>query len=116
MTLRENTTVFTGDLAADPVLRHTNSNVPVCNFTITSDHTKPTGEVETTWLRCTAWDDLAEHLVNSASKGDRLIIVGRLRASKWWNPDGEERSGLEVSVEEVGMSLKNVDLEPFISD
>ena len=40
------------------------------------------------------------------SKGDRAVVVGRLRTRSWETPEGEKRSVTEVEADEIGPSLK----------
>ena len=61
---------------------------------------------DTSFFRVTAWRDLAEHVTDSLSKGDRALVVGRLKTRSWETPEGERRSTVEVEAEEVGPSLK----------
>src|SRR6266545_4863586 len=61
---------------------------------------------ETSFFRVNAWRDLAEHLTESLAKGARVIVVGQLKARSWETPDGEKRSAVEVTAEEVGPSLR----------
>ena len=48
----------------------------------------------------------AEHLADSLSKGDRVMVTGRLRQRSWETPDGERRSVTELEADKVGASLK----------
>jgi single-strand DNA-binding protein len=48
----------------------------------------------------------AEHLADSLSKGNRVIVTGRLRQRSWETPEGEKRSVTEIEADEVGASLK----------
>jgi single-strand DNA-binding protein len=52
------------------------------------------------------WRGQAEHLAESLSKGDRVMVTGRLRQRSWETPEGEKRSVTELEAEEVGASLK----------
>jgi len=42
----------------------------------------------------------------SLAKGDRVLVVGQLRARSWETPEGERRTVVEVQAEEVGPSLR----------
>jgi len=42
----------------------------------------------------------------SLGKGARVIVVGQLKARSWETPEGEKRSVVEVTAEEVGPSLR----------
>jgi single-strand DNA-binding protein len=52
------------------------------------------------------WRGQAEHLADSLTKGDRVIVTGRLRQRSWETPEGEKRSVAEIDADEVGASLK----------
>jgi single-strand DNA-binding protein len=52
------------------------------------------------------WRGQAENLAESLSKGDRVMVTGRLRQRSWETPEGEKRSVTELEAEEVGASLK----------
>jgi single-stranded DNA-binding protein len=51
---------------------------------------------ETSYFRCNAWRELAEHLAESLHKGDRVIVTGRLR-SRTWETEGAERAAASRS-------------------
>jgi single-strand DNA-binding protein len=42
----------------------------------------------------------------SSSKGDRVMVTGRLRQRSWETPEGDKRSVTELEADEVGASLK----------
>ena len=50
--------------------------------------------------------ELAEHVAESLSKGDRAVVIGRLKSRSWETPEGDKRSVVEVEAEEVAPSLK----------
>jgi single-strand DNA-binding protein len=52
------------------------------------------------------WRSQAEHLADSLTKGDRVMVTGRLRQRSWETPDGDKRSVTELEADEVGASLK----------
>jgi single-strand DNA-binding protein len=51
-------------------------------------------------------------LVSAASKGDRAIVVGWLRARSWETPEGDKRSATEVEADEISPSLKLATAKP----
>jgi single-strand DNA-binding protein len=109
-----NETVITvvGNLTADPDLRFTPAGVAMCKFTVASTPRvwdKASGEWrdgEPLFLMCTAWRELAEHAAESLGKGTRVVVVGRLRLSKWETEEGEKRSAYGLDVDEIGPSLR----------
>ena len=54
---------------------------------------------ETTWTQIAAWRTLAANVAASISVGDPVVVIGRLRTSRWTTPDGEprERSVLDAT-------------------
>ena len=42
----------------------------------------------------------------SLTKGDRAIVVGRLKTRSWEAPEGDKRSVVEIDADEVGPSLR----------
>lgn len=46
---------------------------------------------ETTWTQIAAWRTLAANVAASIGVGDPVVVIGRLRTSRWTTPDGEER-------------------------
>ena len=61
---------------------------------------------DTSFLRVNVWRGQAEHLADSLTKGDRIMVTGRLRQRSWETPEGEKRSVTEIEADEVGVSLK----------
>ena len=108
----ETTLTVVGNLTADPDLRFTPAGVAMVKFTVASTprmFDKTTGEYkdgEPLFLTCTAWRELAEHAAESLSKGARVVVVGRLRLSRWETEAGEKRSTYGLEVDEVGPSLR----------
>jgi single-strand DNA-binding protein len=61
---------------------------------------------DTSFLKVNVWRGQAEHLADSLAKGDRVMVIGRLRQRSWETPEGEKRSMAEIEADEVGASLK----------
>ena len=61
---------------------------------------------DTSFFKVNVWRGQAEHLADSLSKGDRVMVTGRLRQRSWETPEGEKRSVAEIEADEVGASLK----------
>jgi single-strand DNA-binding protein len=108
----ETTITIVGNLTEDPEIRFTPAGVAMARFTVastprtydktTNQWTDGTGM----FLRCTAWRELAEHATDSLTKGTRVVLAGRLRQHNWKNEQGENRSMLQVEVDEIGPSLR----------
>jgi single-strand DNA-binding protein len=105
-----------GNLTSDPELTITNSGAAVANFRIAVTARVRDGNTwrdgDTSFYRITAWRDLATNLADSLGKGDRVLVVGQLRQRSWETDEGEQRSVVEVTAEEVGPSLRWATAKP----
>ncbi len=101
-----------GNLIADPELRNTPSGASLASFTVAStprSFNRNSGKYEdgaTLFMRCTAWNDLATHCVNSIHKGVRVIVQGRVVQNSYVAKDGSKRNTIEMVVDEIGPSLR----------
>ena len=102
----------TGNLVAAPELRYTANGTAVANFRVAStprrfdNQTNQFIDGEPLFLTCNVWRQAAENVANSLTKGDRVIVNGRLRQRSFETREGEKRTVIEVEVDEVGPSLK----------
>jgi single-strand DNA-binding protein len=99
-----------GNLTDDPEIRFTPGGTQVGSFRLAVTPRVRDGESwkdgETSFFRINLWRDLASHAADSLSKGDRALVIGRLKTRSWETPEGERRSVVEVEAEELGPSLK----------
>jgi single-strand DNA-binding protein len=105
-----------GNLTDDPEVRFTPGGTQVGSFRLAVTPRVREGEQwkdgETSFFRINVWRDLAAHTAESLTKGDRALVLGRLRARSWETPEGERRSVVEVEAEEIGPSLKWATAKP----
>jgi single-strand DNA-binding protein len=101
---------ITGNLTDDPDLRYTPNGTEVANFRLAVTTRIKDGDTwrdgDTSYFRINVWRQLAEHVADSLAKGDRAVVIGRLRSRSWETPDGERRSVVEVEADEVAPSLR----------
>lgn len=101
-----------GNLTADPDLRFISSGQAVANFTIASTpryFDKQAGEWkdgEALFQRCQVWGQYAENVAETLGKGSRVVAQGRLRSRTYQTKDGENRTSVELVVDEIGPSLR----------
>ncbi|NLU53424.1 MAG: single-stranded DNA-binding protein [Clostridiaceae bacterium] len=74
-----NKVILLGRLVADPELRFTQNNVPVCRFRIAIN--KPEAEAE--FFRIVAWRGTAEFISKYFKKGSKILIEGHLKTHVW---------------------------------
>lgn len=109
-----NDTVITviGNLTADPELRFTQSGVAVASFTIASTprvfdrQSNEWNDGEALFMRCSLWREAGENAAASLEKGSRVIAQGRLKQRSFTDKEGNNRTVIEMDVDEVGPSLK----------
>jgi len=101
-----------GNLTADPELRYTQNGLPVANFTIAStprNFDRAANEWkdgDALFLRASVWREFAEHVAGSLTKGMRVIAQGRLRQRSYQDREGNQRTAIELEVDEIGPSLR----------
>jgi single-strand DNA-binding protein len=100
-----------GRLIKDPELRYTNSGKAVAQFTVvTAKRFKKDDEwveQDTSFWDVTAFDKLAENIVESCQKGTAVIVTGAMRQEKWVNKDQENRTSWKVLADDVALSLRS---------
>lgn len=108
----ETTVTITGNLTDDPALTYITNGTARVRFTVASTpryfdrESEQWKDGDALFLTCTAWRELAEHVAGSLRKGNRVIVVGRLKLSRWETDEGEKRSAYGLEADEVGPSLR----------
>jgi single-strand DNA-binding protein len=91
-----------GLVATTPRHLVTPDGLPITSFRLASSHRRYDRnqerwvDAETNWFTVTAFRQLAINSSQSVSKGDRVVLTGRLRVRDW---DNGERSGTSVEIE-----------------
>lgn len=100
----------TGNLTADPEVRFTASGAAVASFTVACTPRRKTDEGwedgEATFLRCSVWRQQAENVAESLKRGDLVMVQGLLKQRQYETREGQKRTIMEVTVDNVGPSLK----------
>ncbi len=110
MAFESNIATMIGNLTDDPELRFTPSGAAVANFTVASNrrYTDRSGnqQEETTFMRVNCWRDMAENVAESLHKGDRIIVIGRIRVRSYEDQTGQTKWITEIEADEVAPSLR----------
>lgn len=95
-----NRTIVQGRLVRDPETRTTTSGVSVVSLTVAwSEKYK---ETETKlFLNCTAWRNTGEFISKYFSKGQEIIVEGKLSTRDYTDRDGNKRSVTELTVDQA---------------
>lgn len=101
-----------GNIVADPELRYTQNGVAVAGFTIAStprNFDRAANEWkdgDPLFLRASVWKESAEHVAGSLTKGMRVVAQGKLKQRSYQDREGNQRTAIELEVDEIGPSLR----------
>ena len=95
-----------GRLGKDPEVRHLDSGITVCNFSIATSesYTNKIGEKveQTEWHNIVAWGKLAEIIEKWVTKGMLIYIEGKLKTRKW-DKEGQTHYTTEIFADGMQM-------------
>jgi single-strand DNA-binding protein len=97
---------ISGNIGRDPELRQTQGGTQVLTFSLAVSDRKrnpQSGQWEdvTNWIPCVVFGNRAESLSKFLSKGMKCAVEGKLRQSSYKDKSGQNRSKIEVIVDEV---------------
>ena len=95
-----NMTVIQGRLTKDVELRHTQSGTAVASFTVAWSE-KYKKQERKLFLPCVAWSGTGEFVSKYFSKGDQIIIEGKLNTRTWTDSNGNNRSVIELTADKA---------------
>ena len=98
--------MFIGNLGRDPEMRYTPNGKPVTQFSVAVSHSKPDGQggwvdEGTDWYRVSVFGDRAERAAEQLRKGNRVFVEGRFRTREFEGQDGQKRTSLDVTADNV---------------
>ncbi len=100
-----NKVILIGNLGADPELKYTPSNRPVCNLSIATNEVwkdkNGQKQEKTEWHRVNVWGESAEHCSKYLAKGRTVYVEGRLQTRSWDDKEGKKRYSTEVVADRV---------------
>ena len=88
-----NKIVLLGRLVKDPEVRYTTTEKAVCQFTLAVN--RPMKQDEADFIPVVIWGKSAELIGNTVSKGQRLLVEGRLQIRNY-EKDGQKHWITEV--------------------
>ena len=91
-----NHVTLTGNLCADPELRHTPGGSAVASFAIAVNRTIQDNKQETLFIEVVAWGNMAESIARYLSKGAHVLVAGSLRQETWQTKSGENRKTIKI--------------------
>ena len=100
-----------GGAIADPELRFTTNGTALAKLRLVSKDRKrgANGDWEDgdpCFLTVTVFGRVAEHVAETVTKGDTVMVTGRLQQREWETDDGQKRSTYEVIADTIGVGLR----------
>lgn len=101
-----------GRLTRDPELKQTSSGKLYCRFSLAVKKEFVKDGVD--FINCVAWDKRAEFIANYFTKGQRILVQGRINVGSY-EVNGEKRNSFDVVVDRAefieSQSNSNVNIE-----
>lgn len=94
-----------GNVSQQPEMRVTTSGMQVLSFGVADSYGKD-DKKKTTFHNITVFGTLAENVGRSISKGDSVIVSGRLETEEYTKKDGSTAKYTKVIADEVGFSMR----------
>lgn len=97
-----NKVILVGRLAQDPEVRYTQAGKAVCSFTLAVNRFGGgQGQNNADFIPIVAWEKLAETCGNNLTKGQRVLVDGRLQIRTYETNDGQKRRIAEVVAQSI---------------
>lgn len=99
-----NKVVLMGNLTRDPETRSISNGQTVTNFSLAVSRSwkgqDGQQQEQTSFINCVAWGKAGEIIAQYVSKGNPLLVSGRLDQRSYDDKDGNKRQAVEVNVED----------------
>lgn len=99
-----------GNVGKDPELRYTTSGKAVCNLSLAVQQYPKQGQLwgdtDTDWITVTCWEEMAENVAASITKGTRIIAQGVPGLDKWKDKDGDFHVRKVITARAIGVELR----------
>lgn len=106
------TVTLVGNATADAELRTTQGGDILSTFTLAVNERIKDGnewkDGDPSYYRVTAWRGLGEAVAEQVKKGSRLIVTGKFKPRQYETKEGEKRTSLDVSADQVGLAMRPV--------
>ncbi len=114
----ETVITIAGNLTREPEVRQTRNGVSVASFSIASTaktfdkQQQKMVDGDTLFMTCVAFRDLAENVIASLHKGDRVIATGRLAEDSYEAKSGAQVTSMKLTLDDIGPSLRYAEAKP----
>ena len=106
------TVTLNGNVTSDPEIKFLENGSARLSFGVAVNYywNDRDGERQekTSFFNVVAWKELAEYTAEVIEKGMRVIVIGRLEQRQYTTKEGDNRSIIEVTAEEIGASVRGI--------
>jgi single-strand DNA-binding protein len=92
-----------GNLARDIELKRSSKGTAYARGALAVSHGK---DKDASFIDFTIFGELAENAAESFTKGNRVLIEGRIQQDKWETDSGEKRSKVGIVVDDIAASVR----------
>ena len=107
-----------GNLTADPELRFLKDGTAVASLRVACNERIKQGDNwidgDVTFMKVNVWRKAAENITSSLTKGDSVIITGRLKQNNYTDNTGANRTSFEVEADQIGADLRRYEYKKTI--
>jgi single-strand DNA-binding protein len=115
-----------GNLVFEPEFQVTASGISRCKLRIACNERRKNqdntwSDGDTSYFDIVLWRGLAEAAADQFKKGQPILVVGKVRVSKYEDKNGIERTAVEITADEIAAVVKankvkeaNADVDPWL--
>ena len=96
-----NRVILTGNITKDAELRYTANDKAYSKFCIANNEGYGDNK-KTNFFNCTLWGKSAENLNRFLTKGQKVLITGKIELGKYTDKEGIERTTVDINVDSFG--------------
>jgi single-strand DNA-binding protein len=105
------TITATGNLVFEPEFQVTQSGISRCKLRIACNERRKNqdntwSDGETSYFDIVLWRGLAEAASAEFKKGQPILVIGKVRVSKYEDKNGVERTSVEITADEIAAVVK----------
>ncbi len=109
--MSDSNVTIVGNVTRDPEMRYTSGGRAVATIGVAvnrrwKNQQSNEWQEQVSYFDVICWGDLGENVVNSITKGARVMVSGRLEQRSWETESGDKRSKVEIVADEIGPSLR----------
>ena len=96
-----NKIILTGNITKDAELRYTANDKAYSKFCIANNEGYGDNK-KTNFFNCTLWGKSAENISRFLTKGQKVLITGKIELGKYTDKEGIERTTVDINVDSFG--------------